>query len=464
MFCFRCGNELPPKVVLCPICDTPQKRRSRRHRRLLIGLVLFMSGAFVGSFIDSVLFRGKSWEASPALVREDPESANVLPEEKPASTAEDRWMTVVYSAPDAAKASGMVALPPTTASAPGESGEMGARLASISEAGVLASGVVESSAGVASMATEAVAAPIIEVASLSPVVVEAILPKNYRLELDSVSPMEEGPGTNFHGSISADGRMLIFSSNRTEGSDAGKFQCYFRELPQVGPVTRLFPWEGNVWTPEFSRMGQTLVFSSDSTAKEHVFLRDLAHQQTRKLTDGSAKNMMPAISPDGNLVAFVSNRKGNNDIWLIGADGSGLIQVTSGAEDDREPRWAADGQSLVFTRIKEPLKVSQIMRIDLNPMGPPVELIKEKARNWLADPSPDGKYLAYVRSEKTGGSGNVIRIRSLERNDEVVLAPFKGGEHFRPIWTADGQGLVFHAERQKAKHLFLAKLKRIPLP
>ena len=461
MFCFRCGNELPPKVTVCPLCDTPQKRRQRKRRRLLLGLLLFMAGAFVGSFIDSVLFRGKSWKGLPTF-ESDPD---VSPADQPTQIA-----------PPAVPADGdeLILFPPvaTGVSTGSEHTTSGTLLPAGDESGAPSASastlppeaVVVVPATVATETSVASAASVASVASVVPVEVVPEIPANYRLELDSVSPFEEGPGTNYHGSVSADGRMLIFSSNRPDSEGKTKYQCYFRELPQVGPVTRLFPWNGNVWTPEFSRTGHVLVFSSDSSPAEHVFIRDLTNQQTRKLTDGTSKNMMPTISPDGNLTAFVSNRKGTNDIWMSGTDGSGIIQVTSGPEDDREPRWTPDGQSLVFTRIVSPMKVSLIMKIDLEPLGTPVPLISDQSRNWLGDPSPDGKFLAYVRSEEGGGSGNVIHIRSLERNDEITVAPFKGGEHFRPIWTSDGLGIVFHADRQKAKHLYLAKLKRIPLP
>ncbi|HNW36980.1 MAG TPA: hypothetical protein PKM25_18720, partial [Candidatus Ozemobacteraceae bacterium] len=64
MYCYRCGQELQPKSVNCPACDAPQKRRQRHRQRLLLGLFIFLAGAFTGSIFDSIVFKGRSWDHS----------------------------------------------------------------------------------------------------------------------------------------------------------------------------------------------------------------------------------------------------------------------------------------------------------------------------------------------------------------------------------------------------------------
>src|SRR5437868_14514184 len=62
----------------------------------------------------------------------------------------------------------------------------------------------------------------------------------------------------------------------------------------------------------------------------------------------------PQPSPDGRHVAFVVRttdfeaNKGRNDIWLVELDGTGLMQLTSDAAADTNPRWAPDGKNLYF--------------------------------------------------------------------------------------------------------------------
>ena len=64
MYCFKCGKKLPARVVNCPECDTPQKRRQRYRRRMILGLFIFLAGAVAGSLFDSLFFKGQAWEHS----------------------------------------------------------------------------------------------------------------------------------------------------------------------------------------------------------------------------------------------------------------------------------------------------------------------------------------------------------------------------------------------------------------
>lgn len=60
-------------------------------------------------------------------------------------------------------------------------------------------------------------------------------------------------------------------------------------------------------------------------------------------------NASPAYSPDGQRIAFVSNRSGNTDVWAMGADGSNPVQLTFDATVEAQPSWTADGAAVVFS-------------------------------------------------------------------------------------------------------------------
>ena len=56
----------------------------------------------------------------------------------------------------------------------------------------------------------------------------------------------------------------------------------------------------------------------------------------------------PAWSPSGDEVAFMSNRDGNWELYVVNEDGSGLRRLTNNAANDGLPTWSPDGQSLAF--------------------------------------------------------------------------------------------------------------------
>jgi TolB protein len=55
------------------------------------------------------------------------------------------------------------------------------------------------------------------------------------------------------------------------------------------------------------------------------------------------------LSPDGRLLTFTSNRDGNNEIYAIAVDGTGLTRLTESPESDVDPAWSPDGTRLAFT-------------------------------------------------------------------------------------------------------------------
>lgn len=57
----------------------------------------------------------------------------------------------------------------------------------------------------------------------------------------------------------------------------------------------------------------------------------------------AASNSGPAWSPDGRHIAFTSDRDGNNEIYVIGADGSGRTRLTRNQASDVFPAWSPDG-------------------------------------------------------------------------------------------------------------------------
>ena len=68
----------------------------------------------------------------------------------------------------------------------------------------------------------------------------------------------------------------------------------------------------------------------------------------KRLTDYAGTDMWPAWSPDGQRIAFFSDRDGDAHIWLVAATGGAPERLTE--QEGNLPRWAPDGETVYFVR------------------------------------------------------------------------------------------------------------------
>ena len=60
----------------------------------------------------------------------------------------------------------------------------------------------------------------------------------------------------------------------------------------------------------------------------------------------------PGWSPDGKKITFVSDREGNDDIYVMDADGTNIVNITKHEDDDWTPDWSPDGSKDCFTYVR----------------------------------------------------------------------------------------------------------------
>ena len=113
--------------------------------------------------------------------------------------------------------------------------------------------------------------------------------------------------------------------------------------------------------PRFSPDGQHIVFVSRRTKNKDIWLTGAAGGPLIQLTTSEKDDENPCFSPDGKSILFASNRTGNFDLYVMDADGRNLRQLTSDAADERQPCWTPDG-NIYYTREMN-LLVSNIWRI-----------------------------------------------------------------------------------------------------
>jgi Tol biopolymer transport system component/imidazolonepropionase-like amidohydrolase len=203
--------------------------------------------------------------------------------------------------------------------------------------------------------------------------------------------------------------------------------------------------------------GQTLVFHMLGD----VYSVSIDGGQARALTSDLAWNFQPRFSPDGSKIAFVSDRDGAENIWIMDADGSNLTQVSDESEHLlHNPAWSPDGDYIAARKgyvSQRSIPAGSIWMYHRSG-GQGVMLVDrlhgDQSQKNIAEPefSPDGRYV-YFSQDMTSGrvwqynkdaNEGIFAIRRLDREtgetETVVSGP---GGAIRPVLSPDGGKLAF---------------------
>jgi serine/threonine protein kinase/Tol biopolymer transport system component len=179
----------------------------------------------------------------------------------------------------------------------------------------------------------------------------------------------------------------------------------------------------------------------------------LDHAQFARLTDFEGNETNPAISPDGKFVAFISDRSGAFDIWLVQANGGSLANLTQGRMGDvrgplRAIGFSGDGSEVWSSGIEG-------RRLRLLPLmgGPPHNFLSEHAAEvaW----SPDGTRLVYHTWEP--GDPTFVADHN-GANERQILKSQPGLHNHFLIWSKDGRWIYFVRGRPATREMDLWRI------
>src|SRR5262249_44588040 len=149
----------------------------------------------------------------------------------------------------------------------------------------------------------------------------------------------------------------------------------------------------------------------------------------------------PAWSPDGKLIAYVSDASGEDEIWVVPQDGKGPPQqVTTGGDCYKYGfDWSPDSKRLLWADRKQRLQYVDLATKKVTPVAQS-KVFEIRDYVW----SPDGRWVAYAQPEEQGLAR--VYLYSLEQNKSV---PVTDGWYASsaPCFSGDGRYLFFVSNR-----------------
>lgn len=189
-----------------------------------------------------------------------------------------------------------------------------------------------------------------------------------------------------------------------------------------------------------------------------LWLVPAAGGRARQLTTHPASDRFPVWSRDGRLIAFASERAGNDDVFVIAADGSAPPRrLTFASQDDRPSDFSADGSEVLFTSRRFD-SVRWMPGIYAVPVAGGTPHLALDATGHAPAYSPDGAALVFVRGETKqyrsfyrGAANRDLWLRTAD-GEERQLTEFDGDDDL-PSWL-DAHSVAFLSARSGRKNVF----------
>lgn len=274
--------------------------------------------------------------------------------------------------------------------------------------------------------------------------------KRIRREIDSTASFRSGSDLSKSG-----GFVSAANSRRFWGSGLTAlliivfgFWYFFYHRQVTGPDwmeaknVRLSEQAGTEFYPSLSPDGKRFVYSAEKDGKLSIFSQRVGGKNAENLTENSkADDSQPVFSPDGEFIAFRSQREPNG-IYVMGASGENPRRI---ADFGFHPAWSPDGKQIAVSTN------GQDQPTNRNPSAIWIIGVESGQNRLLVDNyalqpswSPNGKFIAYWFTE-SGGSRSISVVPADGGEPSVITD--EGTTNWNPVWSPDGNFLYFISDR-----------------
>jgi Tol biopolymer transport system component len=197
--------------------------------------------------------------------------------------------------------------------------------------------------------------------------------------------------------------------------------------------------------PDWSHDYNQIAFERTLGTKPDIFVMATDGSGQVNLTHSAFYDTGASWAPDGGHIAFASDRAGGAlQIWTMKPDGSALVKLTSTVKLNSAPDWSPDGTRIVFESYRDGQDEIYVM----NANGTGQTRLTFTGGNTYPEWSPDGSKIAFH-----GAHG--IWVMNAYGASKTQLTAYSGDYH--PAWSPNGGFIVFDSARSGNQDLWIMK-------
>jgi len=208
-----------------------------------------------------------------------------------------------------------------------------------------------------------------------------------------------------------------------------------------------------------SGLPERIAYASDSDKSVHIYtIKSDGTDIQATSSDNHTNDGMPAWSPDGTKIAFISNQSDKYEVWTMNSDGSGRKRLTGLKFLSSLPRWSPDGSKVVFSSQVTAADGNRSVEIFvMNSDGSGLQQITDSsalaaqagqpaAKNyWNSVPawSPDGSKILFGSNREGDGVTPVLYTMNIDGSGQRKFGLFADVDGTQPDWSWATNEIVF---------------------